>query len=262
MTQSHTIEQIDAVLRDCGASISLLSAAEKRGLDEDGYCIFFDVIERTWLTELQYSFDKIHAREGAGAGLEVHQEKGTRRIADLINKGACYDRVWLHPKVLAATYYVLQRDFKVLSLNGRDAVPGEGLQELHIDAAARGEDAKPFDLVNALWVIDDFTADNGATRVVPGSHRWKGKPADAMTNRRDPHPAEIKLVAPAGSVAVTNGNLWHGGTANVSGARRRVYHAAYVGREIPQFQMSQREYVRKQTYDRLSPAARYLLDVS
>jgi ectoine hydroxylase-related dioxygenase (phytanoyl-CoA dioxygenase family) len=258
---ANSLEQIEEVLRDCGVTPDLLSATEKRALDEDGYCMFYDVMDPAWLAELQDTFDKIYEREGAGAGLEVHQEKGTRRISDLINKGACYDRVWLHPKVLAATYHVLKRDFKVLSINGRDAIKGEGLQDLHIDAEPRSDDAQPFALINALWIIDDFTPENGATRIVPGSHRWKGKPSDAMKSTRDPHPQQKLIVAPAGSVAVTNGHLWHGGTVNVSGARRRVYHSAYIGREIPQFQINQREYVRKQTYDRISPAARYLLDV-
>ena len=230
-------------------------------MDEDGYCVFHNIVNPEWLTQLQSTFDAIHTREGAGAGLEVHQEKGTRRIADLVNKGACYDRVWMHPKILAATYHILKRDFKLLSLNGRDAVPGEGAQALHSDTTPRKELGAPFTLSNALWMVDDFTPDNGATRIVPRSHHWFGVPTDTMSDGNQPHPQEKLLVAPAGSVALINGNLWHGGTINRSGARRRVYHCAYIGREIPQFQMSQREYVRKTTYDRITPAARYILDV-
>ena len=261
MNATAALENIDAILSHCGARPELLTSAEKRALDEDGYCIFHDIADPAWLAQLQATFDAIHKREGAGAGLEVHQENGTRRIADLVNKGECYDRVWMHPKILAGTRYILRRDFKLLSLNGRDALAGAGLQALHVDAAPRTDAQESFALTNALWLVDDFTSENGATRVVPGSHRWFGTPADAMPDPSQPHSQEKLLTGPAGSVALTNGSLWHGGTTNRSGARRRVYHCAYIGREIPQFQMCQREYLRKNTYDRISPAARHILDV-
>jgi ectoine hydroxylase-related dioxygenase (phytanoyl-CoA dioxygenase family) len=58
-----------------------------------------------------------------------------------------------------------------------------------------------------MWALDDFTAANGATRVVPGSHRW--------TDRRPVDPDEtVTVTMPAGSVLFILGTLWHGGGAN------------------------------------------------
>jgi ectoine hydroxylase-related dioxygenase (phytanoyl-CoA dioxygenase family) len=191
----------------------------------------------------------------------VHQEKGTQRLSDLVNKGSIYDGIWMHPRLLAATHYILKRDYKLLSLNARDALPGQGHQDLHADWSEARVPGAPFHLVNALICIDDFAADNGATRIVPGSHLLPGLLRDHVSDTRAAHPREIQVICPAGTVAVINGQLWHGGTVNRSGRRRRVLHCACVGREHPQFQMSQREYVRKATWDRLTPAARYILDV-
>ncbi len=105
-----------------------------------------------------------------------------------------------------------------------------------------------------------MTRDNGATRLVPGTHRLAGRPADYITDIRAEHPEQILFEAEAGSVMVFNSHTWHGGTQNTSGRPRRVLHSAYVAREHPQ-QLTQQKFIRQTTYDRISPAARYILDV-
>jgi ectoine hydroxylase-related dioxygenase (phytanoyl-CoA dioxygenase family) len=159
---------------------------------------------------------------------------------------------------LAAVYHVLKRPFKLSSLNARDAIPGQGHQNLHVDWGRREAD-EPFHVVNSIWLIDDFTPDNGPTRVVPGTHRIGGAPSDYM-NPADDHPEQELIVAPAGTVGVFNSHLWHGGTTNRTNGTRRACHSYYTAREHAQ-QLNQREYIRKVTYDRISPAARYILDV-
>lgn len=77
-----------------------------------------------------------------------------------------------------------------------------------------------------MWAVTDFTAANGATRVVPGSHR----------EPRSPVPFEdlpsIPAEMPRGSVLVWHGSLWHGGGANTTTTRRlgvaMNYCAGYV----------------------------------
>ena len=68
------------------------------------------------------------------------------------------------------------------------------------------------------------------------------------------------MTAPAASVAILNSSLWHAGTTNKSGARRRVLHLTYTRRDLPQ-QLVQRDYLTKELYARLSPAQRFLMDV-
>jgi ectoine hydroxylase-related dioxygenase (phytanoyl-CoA dioxygenase family) len=161
--------------------------------------------------------------------------------------------------VLAAIAHVLAGEFKLSSLNSRAALPGQGLQALHADwgkAVAPGD----YYVCNSLWLLDDFTPDNGATRVVPGSQRGGKLPGDEMPDPSAPHPREVTLLAPAGTVVVVNSHTWHGGTRNISPNRRRAMHSYFCRRDQPQ-QLNQRQYIRPETEARLSLAARYILDV-
>ena len=113
---------------------------------------------------------------------------------------------------------------------------------------------------NSIWLLDDFTADNGATRVVPGSHRNGLAAREALADQWAPHPDQVLLTAPAGTVVVFNSHLWHGGTKNRSDRPRRALHS-YFGRRSRGQQLDQKKYARPETLARLSPAARFILDV-
>jgi ectoine hydroxylase-related dioxygenase (phytanoyl-CoA dioxygenase family) len=259
MANAVSIRTIGEALEALQAYDSLLSEEEKRQLDENGFVLFFNIMDSEWIQALRNRFDELIEIEGTAAGKEVHQEKGTRRLADLINKGEMFDRVYTQPKVLAASYYIFKREFRLNSLNGRDAIPGEGLQGLHSDWKER-DLKEPYQVSNSIWLLDDFTEENGATRMVPGSHKLKGLPKDYMEDTKAPHPEEILLIAPAGTVGVFNSHVWHGGTLNRSRGNRMALHCSYVARDCEQ-QTNQRDYLRKSTYDRISPAAKYILDV-
>lgn len=245
-------------LSDLGVTKATLTAEERESLDSRGYVVLVGVIDSGWLCRLREAFEALYEQEGASAGSEVHKEQGTRRLSDLVNKSEVFDGVYTHPRVLAAVAHVLSRPFKLSSLNAREAQAGKGLQGLHADWGERG-DSEPFHVVNSLWLLDDFLPDNGATRIVPGTHRL-GVPEKNLADVLAPHADEVVLTAPAGTVVVINSHLWHGGTKNTSGQPRRVCHSYYTAREHPQ-QLDQAAMIRKRVYDRLSPAARWLLDV-
>ena len=95
--------------------------------------------------------------------------------------------------------------------------------------------------------------------MVPGTHRGK-LPKNVIQDAIAPHPDEEYIVAPAGSVAVFNSHVWHGGTLNKTKGKRRVIHCYFTAREHKQ-QLNQREYIRYKTWKRISNAARYILDV-
>lgn len=251
---------IHEALQALGVTAQTLSPEHQANLDVNGFTIFHHVIEPAWLEELRAAFERITAAEGADAGKEVSQIVGVRRLANLVNKGAVFDGIYTHPVVLAAARHVIGRPFKIHSLNGHDPLPGHGQQALHPDWGGARPDLNVFSVMNSLWILDDFSAENGATRIVPGSQRWPGSPKDHLADLQAVHPQEINIEAPAGSVAVFNGHTWHGSTHNRSQRRRRVYHCAFIAREFPQ-QTDQRAFLRPETAQRLSPAARYILDV-
>jgi ectoine hydroxylase-related dioxygenase (phytanoyl-CoA dioxygenase family) len=175
-----------------------------------------------------------------------------------VNKDPVFEICFTEPRVLACVAHVLG-EFKLSSLNFRAALPGQGLQALHVEGGPVTDPAR-YQVCNSIWLLDDFTAGNGATRVVPGSHRFGKTPGDVMTDVRGAHPQEVLLRAPAGTVVVFNSHLWHGVTLNRSPSPRRAAHSYFTRRGNAQ-QLDQKKYIRPQTLDRLSPAARFVLDV-
>lgn len=186
-------------------------------------------------------------------------EAGATRICNLINKDDLFDVCFQHPKVLAAVEQVIGTQIKVSSINYRAAKPNGGLQPLHSDweeAVAPGN----YIACNTLWILDDFTEDNGATRIVPGSHLRNQIPQEVMKDRLADHPEQKLILAPAGSVLIMNSHAWHGGTLNRTDNLRRIIQSYFVRRnQVPQ--LNQREYVRKATLARLTPEEKVLLDV-
>ena len=157
MTAAMTMERC---LSELGADPDLLDERRREELSSKGFALFTGIIDPTWLELLRTRFEEITATEGERAGLEVHQEEGTRRLADLVNKGRAFDRVWSHPVLLAAARHVIGAPFRLSSLNARDALPGEGRQALHQDTRADCG-TPPVTGCNSIWMLDDFTADNG-----------------------------------------------------------------------------------------------------
>ena len=246
-------------LADLGVTDTALTPGERQRLDTDGYLALEGVLSTAEVAAFNARLAELTAEEGERAGVEVHQEAGTDRLADLVNKDPMFEVCFSHPRVLAGVAHVLGT-FKLSSLNSRAALPGRGHQGLHADFAepvAPGE----YRVCNSIWLLDDFTPDNGATRVVPGSHRAGRMPTDELADPADAHPDEVQLVAPAGTVVVFNSHLWHGGTLNRTTAPRRAMHSYFCWRDLPT-QTDQQAALRPQTYARLSPAQRYVLGVT
>jgi ectoine hydroxylase-related dioxygenase (phytanoyl-CoA dioxygenase family) len=249
---------IGSALRELGACDWQLSAAETSRLDEDGFLPLPGILSAGQLRLIRRRLAERSAAEGERAGTEVHQEAGTDRLADLVNKDPVFDVCFTHPRILAAIARVLG-DFTLSSLNSRAALPGHGQQRLHADW---GEPVQPgsYQVCNSIWLIDDFTESNGPTRAVPGSHRSARLPRDVMADPAGSHPGEVKLLGSAGTVVIFNSHLWHGGTVNMTDRPRRALHSYFCRRGLRQ-QLDQRAYVRPETLARLSPAARYILGV-
>lgn len=192
---------------------------------------------------------------------EASQEcRGVVKVHNLVNKGETFQTFFSEPRVLAAVRYVLCDDFKLSSLNFRSARPGNGRQSLHVDWGWAVRPDQNF-AANTLWMLEDATECNGATRVVPGSHRWPRLPQDDMEDPRQPHPNEKLILAKAGSVVVLNSHTWHGGTRNESGSLRPIIQGYFVhSAHAPQ--LCQPTHLRPDTRRRLNWAALTLLGVA
>jgi ectoine hydroxylase-related dioxygenase (phytanoyl-CoA dioxygenase family) len=211
-----------------------------------------------WRRRLTERIEALFSAEGEQAGAEFKQEPGARRLANLADKGEVFLEAMLEPNVLAHVAHVLGPRFKLSSLNARAAEPRGGqAQPLHVDAGAL-PDARGDWVCNTLWMLDDFTAENGTLRVVPGSHRSGRRPQDALDDPQRAHPDEVLVTGRAGDVLVMNAHLWHGGTANHTDGRRLALHVFYCRSDKPQ-QQHQKALLRPGTQASLSAAARALL---
>jgi ectoine hydroxylase-related dioxygenase (phytanoyl-CoA dioxygenase family) len=237
-----------------------MTEQERQQLDRDGYVVLEDAMGPALLGELR---DAIHAqfeREGDRAGHEFKTEENARRLANLVNKGEVFRRAIALPRVLDGVRHVLGQDAKLSSLNARSADPfSEDGQPLHVDMSAL-PDERGYWVCNTVWLLDDFTPENGPTRMVPGSHTWGRRPQDVLADPQAPHPDEILLIGKAGSIAVMNAHLWHGGTANRTAAPRLAMHAFYCRRDKPQ-QQYQKRLLDAGVQAGLSPALRDLLAI-
>jgi len=262
MQATCNIVNIAAALEALSVNEGILSAEEKRSLDEKGYVLFEQLLEPELLRELRERYDAIAEAEGARAGLDYHKEAGALRIGNIVNKGECFGHVWAHPKYLAACWHIFKGEFRLSSISAREPLPNSGLKQqgLHPDYWGDAHDPEfPSQSADAAFMLDDFSPENGATRLVPGSHRFASRPEHVMSDTSDDHPQQIVITAPAGSVLVYNGHTWHSGTLNTSGRRRRALFPYMVSVKYWDKGLYQWDRLLKQTWDKLSEAQRYIL---
>ncbi len=263
-------------LRDLGVTSATLTDTQKKQLDEQGFFTVENVLSAAELAGMRAEFERIHGAEREQGGHEVHVEPGARRLSNIFNKTAAFDRCLEIPEVLAASAYLLG-EIKVHGANLRDPVKGHGQQDLHVDVPKKFAD--DWWVLNAMLMLDDMTLDNGPTRVIPGSHHWapinvpyvnQGDWEPAPISAEDqarvpadlgaPYPGEVLVTAPAGSAIICNSSMWHSGTVKKDDSHRRMLHLTYTRRDLPQ-QLVQLDHLTRGLYDRMSPVHRYLLEI-
>jgi ectoine hydroxylase-related dioxygenase (phytanoyl-CoA dioxygenase family) len=239
-------------------TVATMTPADFQSLDEQGYTILEGAMSPEFLNRLKSRVEELFQLEGDQAGSEFRQEEGSRRLANLVDKGEVFEQAIAHPAVLPYVARVLGPKFKLSSLNVRSANADSPTgQPLHVDMAAIPDEGGYW-VCNTIWMLDDFTIENGATRVIPGSHRWGKIPQKELADPYASHPDEVLITGRAGTVVVMNAHAWHGGTANRSGAPRTAMHGFYCRWDKPQ-QQYQKKLLRPEVQQRLSPTLRELL---
>jgi hypothetical protein len=150
----------------------------------------------------------------------------TKRVATMVAKSDVCQKMVLQPAILAVMDHFLLPHCNKYQLNLSQLIsigPGERQQIIHVD-----DPMFPFDnppemqvMLNVMWAIDDFTEENGATHIAPGSHLW-------ARGERQPQPEEITQgVMAKGSCLIWLGSTHHGGGANRSSQDRRGIVMSY-----------------------------------
>ena len=250
---------MDEALRELGVRDDTLSSEEKHFLDVNGYLPLENILTQEQIAAMIRQLDELADLEGEDAGKELHQEDGTIRVSNLVNKGLMFEIGFSHPRVLAAIRHVIGPRFKLSSLDCRMALPGQGHQAFHADWRS-GVQPGDYYVCNSMWLLDSFTVENGATRVVPGSHRSGKHPKDALKDATQKQPEEVQLIAPSGTVIIFNSHLWHAGGLNQTASPRHGMLAYYCRRDQKQL-TDQRKFIQPDTHARLNEAKRFILAV-
>jgi ectoine hydroxylase-related dioxygenase (phytanoyl-CoA dioxygenase family) len=197
---------------------SRVSAATSTGeeiagrLADDGYVIVTDMMSDA---DVQTARADLHrVLKTTKTGRNLFEGYSTQRVYALFAKTRTFDQAATHPLLLDVLDRVLGH-YQLSAPVGIRIGPGEKAQILHCDDAIYPlPKPHPPVVLNTMWPLDGFTEENGATRFVPGSHRWDP----------DRHPTDADEVAMAtmapGSAMFYLGSLWHGGGANQTSTPR------------------------------------------
>jgi ectoine hydroxylase-related dioxygenase (phytanoyl-CoA dioxygenase family) len=177
-------------------------------MDRDGYAI----VEGLYADHVDAArADLRRVLAGTPLGRNDFEGHRTRRVYALFAKTRAMDAAALHPLTLGVCEATLGPWFQFSAPVGIDIGPGEVAQGVHRDESVHPlPQPHPQVVINSMWALDDFTEENGATVVYPGSHRW---PRDRAPGPGDP---VARAVMPAGSVMFYGGDVIHGGGANTT----------------------------------------------
>jgi ectoine hydroxylase-related dioxygenase (phytanoyl-CoA dioxygenase family) len=192
--------------------MSLTSAAEQivSAVNEAGFCVIPSVLSRDEATALRDIVDQL--RECESRPDETHL--GHRRVLHIAAKHPAFVTLLCHPLVMAVCEMYLGPDFVCSTWTSNTALPGADLTYWHVDhpywTIAPPYPVEPPLTAHAIWCLDDFSENSGATKFVPGSHR---RPHLPEHNANYDHEG-VTIEAPAGSLIVAHGATWHSAGRN------------------------------------------------
>jgi ectoine hydroxylase-related dioxygenase (phytanoyl-CoA dioxygenase family) len=185
-------------------------------IEAEGYTVVDDAIEPDLTAALRDAIRGLEDELGVLPRGTAAEGQATKRIYNLLARDPVFQAMPVHPNVLPVVERLLDRGCLLSGMTAIDIGPGEQPQPLHgDDLVMSGHLRRPHApmMVTSMWALTDFTASNGGTRFVPGSHLWEATP---FSGEAPPDHEVRSLEMPAGSVMVFHGSLWHGGGANTT----------------------------------------------
>jgi ectoine hydroxylase-related dioxygenase (phytanoyl-CoA dioxygenase family) len=195
---------------------------------EQGYTIVEDLMNADQLAAFRAGVEPLL---GHYRGRNAFEGRTTERIYTLVGRGKVYEEIASDPRLMAILGAFLKPNFLLSASHAICIFPGEVAQSLHSDDGFYlVPRPRPALAVSVIGAVDAFTAENGATVVLPGTHTWGAAELEAYRTGRMPKdkiPQPEPLEMPAGAIAVFPGTLVHGAGANRSKAPRLGYTNQY-----------------------------------
>jgi len=212
------------------------SAEAVQALSRDGAVVVERLAEPALLERIAADFRPLFDKQGRKTESDFNGY-ATLRIGSVLAYARSAAELIGHRLVMEVADAILLRhavNYRIGSTTAIEIHPGETQQVLHRDDSIYPLRVPGVEWqISALWALDDFTLENGATHVVPGSHRSDdpdGQPAVADS---------VQAVMPAGSVLFYLGSTWHGGGANRANAPRtalvNTYALGWLRQEVNQY---------------------------
>jgi len=242
-------------------NMKILTKNKLNQLSIDGFAIARKVISVNEVNNLTLALEFLWESEGDAAGKENYAEPDTRRLAKLTDKGDLFRDIISNQLVLHACRKVIGPDIRLSMLNARDALPGAKRQQLHCDTDNFGvPDAKGFYAFTAIWMLDEFSSESGATCIIPKSHLSGKLPVDQLQEPSEYFSNEIVAEGRQGDVLLLNGHCWHAGGENRSNRQRRAILAHYLRSDYIPPPSHHRQYPTPETLVMLEPVGRELFE--
>jgi ectoine hydroxylase-related dioxygenase (phytanoyl-CoA dioxygenase family) len=230
----------------------------KADLADHGYCLLEGALDAERVVALRDRLTELAVQEIEDGTDYVYENGSNQRVWNLLNKGQLFVDLALDPTVLRLMEHLLDFGFLLSNIDANIAGPGGQPMFLHADQSFVPPGWPPFALVaNAMWMLDDFTPENGATRIVPDSHKL-GRGPD-YGNGEATTVETVPVCAPAGTAMVFDGRLWHQTGANVTRSDRRYGILAYYCRPFIRQQENYFVSLRPDVLTAATPRLRQLL---
>ncbi len=241
-----------------------------KNLEENGFHVFESVPSLlNNLEQLNFQSNKLINEEGDLGGWEGKMqyykknkkfEDGADRLGALVQKNEIFRKLLLCPEILSCAYQVVgKKDIKICGFNLRNPQKNKGNQEIHIDGFSRIKENEPYAGIVAFLYLNDSHINNGAMRVIPGSHKRLGYPDDHI-NINKKNDEEKRIEVKAGSIVVANLNLWHGGANNIDGSQRKVIMINVKSRKYDQL-LNYKKFLTDDVKASMSESQKYILAI-
>ncbi len=228
-------------------------------LDRFGYCLIPEALGAETLARVQDRLFEQAEVERAQHSMKnpANTDPVNQWVGMLLNKGDVFFELIEHPLFCALAEHLVGPDYLVTCVDSQIQHPGAGFMPLHtdqwwmpqpvlpgqagkrpsevkrgegtcLDPAPAGYPIAPAVAINAMWMVTEFSEENGATRIVPGSHQTGEQPDASVPHRIQTVPA----TGPAGTAFVFDARLWHGAAPNSTDTSRFGITTEFV---CPQF---------------------------